>query len=64
MNIKILLYEWLLTAETKRDEALQVAFEKARKDPRNMSVVFDFFCEVVRHNEFKNIQAVLYELLK
>lgn len=61
---KILLYEWLNTAEAKRDEALQNAFDKTKKEPRNMQSIADYFIEVARYQEFKEMQAVLYDLIK
>ena len=64
MNFKILLYEWLQTAEAKREDALELAFAKVKKEPKNKYLVYDFFTEVIRHNEFKEMQAVLYDLLK
>ena len=64
MNIQILLYEWLQTAEVKRENALQKAFDKTRKDPHNMQDLADYFIEVARFQEFKEMQAVLYDLIK
>jgi hypothetical protein len=64
MNLQILLYEWLQTAEAKRENALHTAFEKTRKEPRNMQLLADYFIEVARFQEFKEMQAVLYDLIK
>lgn len=64
MNLKILIYEWLITAEAKRDEALERAFIRAKQNPKDMQSVYEFLCEVVRHREFKDMQAVLYDLIK
>jgi hypothetical protein len=62
--LKILIYEWLNTAEAKRDEALQNAFEKTKKQPKSMQTIADYFIEVARYQEFKEMQAVLYDLIK
>lgn len=64
MNIQILLYEWLQTAEAKRENALDTAFKKTKQNPHNMQVIGDYFVEVARFQEFKEMQAVLYDLLK
>lgn len=62
--LRILLYEWLNTAEAKRDEALQNAFDKTKKHPRNMQSIADYFIEVARFTEFKELQATLFEIIK
>lgn len=64
MNLQILLYEWLHTAETKRENALQSAFEKTKRNPHDMQIIADYFIQVARFQEFKEFQATLYELLK
>lgn len=64
MNLQILLYEWLQTAEAKRENALQKAFDKTRREPRNMQDLADYFIEVARFQEFKEMQSVLYDLIK
>lgn len=61
---KILLYEWLNTEEQRHFEALEREFKNVRREPRNRAYLYDYFCEVIRDMEFRNIQAKLYELLK
>lgn len=63
-HFKILLYEWILTAEAKRENALQSAFEKTKRNPHDMQILADYFIQVARYQEFKDFQATLYELLK
>lgn len=64
MNLQLMIYEWLQTAEVKREEALEEAFARTKKQPKDMQAVYGFLVEVVRHREFKDIQSVLYDLIK
>ena len=63
-NFKILLYEWIQTAEAKRENALQNAVDKTKRYPHDMQIVADYFIQVARFQEFKEFQATLYDLLK
>ena len=62
--LKILLYEWLIYEEQRHYEALEISFKNVRREPRNRAYLYDYFCDVIRDMEFRNIQAKLYELLK
>lgn len=61
---KILLYEWLQTAEAKKHDKLLDALAKTKKEPFDLDVCTQYFKEVARYTEFKDFQRVMYELLK